>query len=325
MKLSRSIRAGIAAVTMCAVLVLWGSRIAAAVGESDIPLAVIGSVKVTEKDFKAAMEKGGFGLAGRFERPEQREALLEDMVRSEVLYAAAIKDGYDKRQAILEAYKRLIINQYRQDHLEPELSKITVTDVEIRSFYDGHPSEFLTPQMVRAAVIKISVPAKTPDEKKAELLKKAEDARTEAMTLDRNTLSFGSVAIKFSDDQVSRYRGGDTGLMKRGASDVRWPKEVMDAVFSLKEPGQVSPVIVSSGGYYLVKLMETKESVTRPLAEVKEMIQSRLFFEKKAQKEKEFYGKLSSALKVEINRELLGNIRLPDAGGARSAPPAMPR
>ncbi len=324
MKFSRTIPAGITLVTICAVLILWGSRTAAAVSETDRPIAVIGSINVTEKAFKAEMEKVGFGLPGRFEKPEQREALLEDMVRAEVLYATALSDGYDKKPTILDALKRIIINQYRQDYLEPELSKITVTEDEIRLFYNEHTSEFSTPQMLRAAVIKISVPAKASDEKRAELLKRAEDARAEAMTLDRATLSFGAVAVKYSDDQVSRYRGGDTGLIKQGIADARWGKEVMDAIFSLIEPGQVSSVIVSPGGYYIVKLMETKQSVTRPLAEVKEMIQSRLFFEKKVQKEKEFYRKLATPLKVEINRELLGKIQPPEAG-ARPAPPAMPR
>ncbi|MBI5074314.1 MAG: peptidyl-prolyl cis-trans isomerase [Nitrospirae bacterium] len=324
MKFSITIRVGIAAAMICVILVVGGSRTAETAGDADRPIAVIGSFNITEKAFKAEMEKGGSGLPGRFEKPEQRETLLEDMVRFEVLYANAINAGYDKKPAILDALKRVIVNQYRQDHLEPELAKITVTDDEIRLFYNEHTSEFSTPQMVRAAVIKISVPAKAPDEKRTELLKRAEYARAEAMALDRATLSFGQVAIKFSDDQMSRYRGGDTGLMKRGASDVRWGKEVMDAIFSLKEPGQVSSVIVSSDGYYIVKLMETKAGVTRPFFDVKEIIQSRLFFEKKIHKEKEFYEKLASALKIEINRELLSKIELPNAGGS-SAPPAVPR
>ncbi|MBI5632121.1 MAG: peptidyl-prolyl cis-trans isomerase [Nitrospirae bacterium] len=320
----RALRAGLSAAMICGILVPGGSQTAAAVGDADRPIAVIGSVNVTEKDLKAEMEKGGFGLTGRFERPEQREALLEDMVRSEVLYATALKDGYGRKPAILDALKRIIINQYRQDNLEPELAKISVSDDEIQAFYHERISDFSTPQLVRAAVIEISVPAKASDEKRKELLKRAEDARADAMALDRATLSFGAVAVKYSDDQASRYRGGDTGLIKRGDAVVRWGNEMTDALFSLREIGQVSPVILSPGGYHIVKLIETKESVSRPLAEVKELIRSRLFFEKKVQKENEFYGKLTSELKVEINRELLGKLQPPEAG-VRPAPPAMPR
>ncbi|MBI5849183.1 MAG: peptidyl-prolyl cis-trans isomerase [Nitrospirae bacterium] len=324
MKCSRTLPAGFAGVLVCAVLVLCGGRTAVAFAETDQPLAVIGSVKVTEKDFRSEMDRGGYGLSGRFERPEQREALLEDMVRSEVLYATAIKDGYDRRPVVLDALKRIIINHYRQDHLDRELSKITVTEDEIRAFYNEQASEYSTPQMVRAAVIEIAVPAKASDEKRAEFQKKAEDARADALSIDPAVLSFGSVAVKYSDDQVGRYRGGDTGLMKRADAVARWGKEIADAIFSITDPGQISPVIVSPAGFYVVKLMERKESVRRPLAEVNEIIRSRLFFEKKVQKEKEFYGKLSAALNVEINRDLLGKIPLP-AGGPRFAPPALPR
>lgn len=318
------IRTASAAVRICVVIALCCCGTAEAAGEYESPLAVVGSVRITEKDFMAEIVKSGFGLPRRFEKTEEREALLEDMVRTEVLYAMAVRDGYDKSPAVLDALKRIIINQYRQDRLEPALSKIAVTEDEILAFYKEHAAEFTAPQMVRAAVIRISVPAKAADKKRAELLKRAEDARAEALMLDRAVSSFGALAVKYSDDQSSRYRGGDIGFMKRGSSEVTWSKEVMDAIVSLQEPGQVSPVVVSAEGYYLVKLMETRAGLPRHLAEVKEIIQTRLFFEKKLQKEKEFYAKLAAELDVEINRELLGTIKMPHAG-ARSAPPAMPR
>lgn len=282
-----------------------------ALASDDEPLAVIGNTQITVGAFKAEMERRGHGLPGSFAKAEQREDLLTEMVRSEEMYASALKEGYDKRPEVLEALKRLIISRYREFNLEPELAKLTVTEDEIKAYYKEHPADFSTPNMVRAAVIQITVPKLAPAGKKAELLKRAESARAEALKLDASMPTFGGVAVKYSDDQVSRYRGGDTGLMKKGEGTYRWDKEIMDTIFSMKKQGEISPVINTEGGYYLVKLVELKESAIRPLDEVRDMVRGHIFFDKKSRIERDYFNRLSSTLKVSINRDLLNSVGPP--------------
>jgi len=287
-------------------------------------LAVIENKSITVGDFKAEMERLGRGHTGSFSRPEQREELLNSMVRTEMMYAAALKEGSDRKPETLELIKRIIINQYRREKLEPDIEKIRVQEDESKAYYDGHQSEFMTPEMVRAAVIRISVPKKAPEEAKKELLKRAGEARAEALKLGPETLSFGGVAVKYSDDQVSRYRGGDTGLLNKAeAGTSRWEKPVLDTIFSLKAAGEVSPVVKGADGYYLVKLMETKQGAVRPFEEVKEMIRSKLLAEKKSRIEKVFYEGLAGKVKVKTDPELLKTIG-PPGGGKRPEPPPLP-
>lgn len=292
-------------------------------GTKDVVLAVIGGSKINAEDFKAEMKRRGQNLPKSFSTFLQRNALLEEMVRSEMLYASALEAGYDRKPEIVEALKRIMISRFREDMLGPEFSKIKTDDAEIEAYYRQHPEKYMTPQMVRWALIQIAIPQKASDEKKAELLKKAQDARDEALKLDPSTLSFGAVAVQYSDDQATRYRGGDTGSFTAKEGSNRWDKGVIEALFALKTPGEISPVVTAPTGFYIVKLMEKKESAIKPLNEVKDIIRYQILTDKKNKAEQEFYEKLKAQVNVSVNSELLKTMEAPDTG-VRLEPPALP-
>jgi hypothetical protein len=257
---------------------------------------------------------------------QQKTALLEEMVRFELLYAAARKAGYDRDPEILESLKRIMAATYRKDVLEPRLEKITVAEEQVAKYYQDHRADFVTAKRVRAAVIRISVSDHASTAKKAELLKRAEAARAEALDLGPATPSFGPVAVRYSDHQPTRYRGGDAGWLQPDRGDRRWPEAVTTAVFSLKEKGEVSPVITTPTGYYLVKLMATQESAPRPYAAVKERIRHQLLTREKAQVEQEFYEELKGRVPVRVDRARLEALGPPKGRGGQEArqPPALP-
>lgn len=284
-------------------------------------LAKIDGSSITVHSFKAEMEKRGHGLPGRFASREQMAGLLNDMVQDELVYVAAIKAGYDKNPEIAEALKRMIEGKFREDNLGPELSKISVTDGEIETYYSANASLFSEPETVRAAVIYINVPEKASVEKKAELLQRAEEARTGALKLDSSVRSFGGLAVKYSDDKATRYRGGDTGLLKRTVQS-RWPKELHDAIFSSAKPGEVGPLITGPDGYYVVKLIERNQTSIRPVGDVREMIRTYIFQDKKMKVEREFFDKLKKETEVSVNNVLLESITPP--GALLPEPPALP-
>jgi parvulin-like peptidyl-prolyl isomerase len=263
---------------------------------------------------------------GDFASTAQKETLLEEMVSFELVYAAALRAGYDKDPTVLERLKRLMVNKFRQDNLEPRLAKITVSETEIEDYYRHHQSDFRSPGRVRAAVIQISVPPRASEEKKTQLARRAEAARAEALKLNPATRSFGSVAVTYSDHQPTRYRGGDTGWLQPDRGDARWPAEVMAALLSLEEPGKVSPVITAPAGYYLVKLMERRESAPRPLEALKDRIRHRLLVQKKAAVAREFYEELKATVPVRVNRARLEAIEYSKGGTDKEEkqPPGLP-
>lgn len=288
---------------------------------SSEPLALVDNKPITVAAFQDRMARH----SARIITPDQKEALLEEMIRFELRYAAALKAGYDKDPDILASLKRLMADKYREKELEPRLEKITVSDEEIEKYYKAHQADFVLPRMVRAAIIQISVPANASTDTKAALLKRASAARAEALKLNPATDSFGAVAIKYSDHQPTRYRGGDTGWLQPGRGDRRWPDEVMAAVFSLTETGKVR-LVATPEAYYLVKLMEMSTRTPRPLASVRARVRHQLLNEKKGAVERQFYTTLKDKVPVRVDRERLEGIEIITGSGQKGAgkPPALP-
>ncbi len=67
---------------------------------------------------------------------------------------------------------------------------------------------------------------------------------------------FSELAKQHSEDQLSKASGGDIGFVDKNADD---PNELIKVAEAL-QPNQVSDVIEGVDGFYLIKLMEKRES-----------------------------------------------------------------
>jgi parvulin-like peptidyl-prolyl isomerase len=312
---------------LCAICVLavvtsvWPGSAASeeiALNEKSGLLAVVDGKPITRSAFQEEMKRRP-GVVDA----ESKKELLDSLVRSELLFAAAKRAGYEKDPAIIQAVKQLMVGRYLSDNLEKKQAQVKASEQELEAYYRANQARFGTRAMVHAAVIRIAVSPRAAAEKRAELLKRAETAREEALALEPGVPAFGDIAIKYSEDQDSRYRGGDIGWVQTGAIEGKWGRKVSEAVLSLKTPGEVSPVVHAQDGYYLVKLIEKKEAAVKPFAEVKDGVRYLLLEGKKARLENEFIEQLKSRIPVTVNSGLLETIPAP-AEGNRGAPPALP-
>ena len=88
------------------------------------PLAYVDENSITVAAFKAEMAR----RVTRMTTLEQKQALLEEMVHFELIYAAALKLGYGKDPQILARFKRSMVNKYREDVIVPRFSELRVSD-----------------------------------------------------------------------------------------------------------------------------------------------------------------------------------------------------
>lgn len=287
--------------------------------QQDTAVATVGSARIAATGLEREL------VASRAATPGQKQAVLEKLVRFELLHAAALAAGYESKPQITDAVRRLIVGAFVQEQLEPRLAGIQVTEAEIKGYFAGHQGDFTIPEAVRAAVIQIKVSPKASEEKRAALRARAEAARAEALALPASTASLGSVAVKYSEEQATRYRGGDTGWLRAGQRDPRWDKEVVDAIFALRKPGEVGPVVAAASGFHVVRLMELRASVPRTLDDVRDQVSHLMVTAKKAQVEREFYAELAAKIPVSIDEQALAAVPLPEPRDARSqTPPALP-
>lgn len=289
-------------------------------------LAAVDGRIVTVEQFQQSVARKGSRLARQGSSAQERERLLEELIRFEVLAANARRAGYDERPEVREAMERLMVQRFQQDELEARLQALAVGDAEVEAYYAAHlAEEFTIPEAVRTGVIFVRVPPGVSDEKRRELAAKAAEARSAAESGDADV--FAAVATRYSDDQATRYRGGDAGWIAREDPNARWEAAVLEAAFELSEPGGLAPVIEGERGFYVVRLVERRPSRARPLAQVGPMIRSRLMRERRNSLETDFYAEMRRNVAVEINRELLESLALAalaeDPAGRRR-PPRLP-
>src|SRR5688500_17513427 len=228
-------------------------------------LATVEGQAILLADYQTEVERRAHGRRERFANAGAKEELLDELVKSEALYVRAKQAGFDQRPDVARQIKQFIIHRFIEEQEKPEAQP--VSDTEIAEYYRDHAARYATPVKVRFAVVQFGYSPKATEAKKQEVLQKAATALAEARLSRAADSTFGALAQRHSEDQATRYGGGDAGWVARHESS-RWPSSVIEAAFALNQRGEFAPVITTSEACYLVKLIERKEAGHRPLEEV---------------------------------------------------------
>jgi parvulin-like peptidyl-prolyl isomerase len=274
--------------------------------DSKVVASVQGNV-IREESYRQKLRER-IGRSGFQPSAAEKEAALEEMIRYEAVYAQAKAAKFDEQPAITVLIRNLITSRFIEQQIGTAETKIT--NEEISDCYRIHGTEFVTQAAARGAIIFLRAGAKMMPEKREELKLQAQLVLAEAQQT-RNEADFTRLVQRHSEDQATRYRGGDLGWLTRVQCDAAFGAEVSAALFALNEPNSFAPLLETSDGFYILKLRERQEAQQRPLAEVQELIRYRLLREHQFQREKNFYARMKQGLDVQINRPLLESISIP--------------
>ncbi len=136
---------------------------------------------------------------------------------------------------------------------------MVVPEAELRAAYNASMDTFSTPDRVKAQHILIKTEGKSDAEKKAALAK-AEDLLKQL----KAGADFSELAKKNSDDSSNAPKGGDLGYFVRGAMVPEFDK----AAFALK-PGELSGIVTTQFGYHIIKVNEKENARVKPFEEAK--------------------------------------------------------
>jgi peptidyl-prolyl cis-trans isomerase C len=193
------------------------------------------------------------------------------------LTEASLKEKLERDLAL----KKLI-----EDEVAP---KITVSDSDIRAFYENNPETFKQPERVKASHILIKVDPEANASQKAEAQKKIDLVQAKLQKGE----DFGALAKEYSEGP-SGPNGGDLGYFTRG----QMVKPFEDAAFAMK-PGEVSGMVETRFGYHLIKVTDKSAETTMPYDDVKERL-GEFLKQRKIQEEINVYVKrLEEKAKIE--------------------------
>ncbi|MBL9167379.1 MAG: peptidyl-prolyl cis-trans isomerase [Verrucomicrobiales bacterium] len=299
-----------------------GEKPAAQLSVSPEVVAKVGELTIAAEDLSEALAKRAKSLGGEA-GPTLRQQVLDELIREKVLLNKARAAAVDRDPELVRRWERMVVAKYETAH-KPDVEKQPApTTAEVEEFYRENAAEYQRPERIRVALIQVKGSAKATVEKRAELRARAEKVRRLAQEPNAN---FSEVTRLHSEDRATRYSGGEVGWLERGQTPPSWPKELVDAAFSLETAGVIAPLVEAGGGFYVLKLIERQAGGLRPLAEVREQLVHQLKERQRLANAERFYAEQRVGVTVEINQSALQAVPLPASVVAKAptAPPSLP-
>ena len=288
-------------------------------------VATVNDVVITQAQFDLEMGRvqQRFRQSGRFpgqpELAQIRQAVLDNLIARELLYQESKKKGFrgseEEVNEQIEALKGRfpseaefqtaltnmnITEAQLRSQIEQDIAirkfvnntfvdKVTISEAEIKAYYDNNPQFFTKPEQVRASHILIKV------EPQADAVQKDKARKTLNMVQEKLQTGedFGALAKEYSQGPSSS-KGGDLGFFGRG----QMVKPFEDKAFSMKT-GEVSDIVETRFGYHLIKVTDKQPESKLAFAEVKERLGQHLKQQKVQQEIGAYVEKLRVDAKVE--------------------------
>jgi peptidyl-prolyl cis-trans isomerase D len=212
----------------------------------------------------------------------QMEQLLNGLSRSAFVTDSEVEQAYRLQEQTRDFSYWIIAAQ-------PFEATVEISEQQIEEYYQQHAGEFVVPERVRVAYLRLSGEEladavevdeselqaqyqarkdalKTQEQRRAShiLVQVAADADQEALDAARNKAQelldqiragadFAELAANNSDDPGSAAQGGDLGFFAKGVM----APEFEASAFAL-QPGEVSDLVQTQFGFHIIKLIEVR-------------------------------------------------------------------
>lgn len=198
-------------------------------------------------------------------------------------------NGLSMDQYKQELRENMVVGAMRSKNVS---NAVIVSPYKIEQYYQDNVREFTQEEQVKLSIIlmrKGLFKEKRTNEKGEEELYDPAEAMAKEILFKLDTgADFGELARSYSEGK-NRENGGDWGWVSN--KDLR--AEIAQASASL-QPGQVSRIITTEDGYYLVRLEETRRTRVQPMVEVRADIERTLIQQDRQRVQQEWLDSLRS-------------------------------
>lgn len=194
-------------------------------------------------------------------RKEQWSLLLKQLGSEEALGRHILASGVSREYLHNQLYKEGVVKAVLRREVK---GKYRVSDSEIRQFYDDNQNAFRKPESIHIQRIFIGrISPRTGSLLSEKVLREKELLIRKLRELALNGEDFAQLAKDYSEDPLTRYRGGEI-VIHKGQTKAEF--EV--PAFALK-PGELSEVMIIGAGFHLIKMLAHHPAKRLPIDEVK--------------------------------------------------------
>lgn len=275
-----------------------GSTVATPAAERGEVVASYKGRDITSADLLKELERLPAPSRVYLTQPERRKQFVENLIMNDLLFQEGEREGVQKdpevQRQVDDLRKRLVVQRVmRQYQTAP-----TITDEEVRAYYDANPSLYSTTQVAASHI----------------LVKDEDTAKQIRAELAEHPDRFAALATEKSTDSGSAKKGGELGLFGQG----RMVPEFDRVAFSL-QPGQISDPVKTRYGYHIIIVTERKEGERKPFEQVKEQIRTTLRNQRLQEQVDGKFAALRKSADVKIDEDALSRVNIPVGPG--STPP----
>jgi len=266
-------------------VVFFGLNLRSWAKAEDRVVATVNGVQITESQLNPLIEEFRQRSQKTVVKPDDKNQILKGMIRRTLILQQKEASDLRKEKKIVERVKDfengLVVATFLERHVG---QKLTVTEEEIKEYYEKNLQKFSSPPKVKARHILLR------DRKEAEKvlakLKKGED--------------FSQLAKEYSIDLPMAKEGGAMGTIEKG----KGLPELEKVLFILKV-GEISDIVETRYGLHILTVDEIITTQYRPFEEVKESIRKGLLQQKEAKAFDEMAANLEKNAKIKIFEENL--------------------
>jgi len=225
---------------------------------------------------------------------------LSSLIEKKLQLQTAKKRGITVQQEEIPSFKEIISEEEKKEAVEQLTifkllnkdikSRISINDKELEEYYILNKELFILPEEVRVGYV--FIPIKTSDSPENINLSNKKinnilsDLKINTSLKDISTRYNGSIDVQVIDD---------LGVIKRG--DLL--KELDITAFSLRE-GEISDVIYTSSGFYILKVLEKKSLKYKTFEDLTDLIREKVFQEKSEKLYKEWIYNIKTSSFIEL-------------------------
>jgi peptidyl-prolyl cis-trans isomerase C len=270
-------------------------------------LAKVGDKNITLGDYTAALEHMDQFDRLRYQSPERRKELLDEMITVELLAMEATAKGYDKDPLAQQELRAILRDAMLAEARKGAPTPADVPESEVKAWFEAHRADYKDPERRRVSIIQLNSEAAA-----NESLAAAKKAKSAA--------EWGDIVRTKSLDPQARANvptdlAGDLGIVSppgdpRG-DNPRVTPEVREAVFAIADVGGIHDKVVGQGGkFFVVRLTQKIAPHERTYEEAERSIRVKLAQDKLRAKEDELIAELKKGVKVEIDENALATVKV---------------
>jgi parvulin-like peptidyl-prolyl isomerase len=284
-------------------------------------LAKVGDRSITLGEYAATLERMDPFERLRYQSPERRKQLLDEMIEVELLAGEARRRGLDKLPQTEERRRQLLRDELLDGLKQGLPAPSDLPEAEVKAYYESHKADFDEPERRRVSVIALG----------------SESEAKRVLGLSREATADGWGKLVEQYGKAKRLRpgppppselAGDLGIVgppgdSRGANP-RVPEAVRQAAFAISKVGDVhTEVVRSDNDFYVVRLTGKTDPRSRSYQEAERAIRVAVVQAKIREREAALEKELRGKYPVKIDEVALAKLSVPapSASAPRPAPP----